>query len=80
MCVEVLVNGEIAETRRQLRAAIGADLINAPDYDIPGVEIDRYDFCLCSVDLDATAAAAGFNAEQGPWGVCEFTPKVASHG
>lgn len=76
MCVEVLVNGEVSETRRQLRAAIGADLINLPDHEWPEVESDKEEFCLCSVDLQATAKAAGFSATEGPWGIYEFTPRA----
>lgn len=76
MCVEVFVNGEMIETRRQLHAAFGADIVNFSDHEWPEHMGDVGDFCLCGVDLLATEKSAGFDVTDSPWGVLELTKRA----
>lgn len=64
MCTEAVIRRdgkeEGAQTVGQLRA-LGFDPVAAFD------SVDHDDFCLCGVDLYATAKAAGYRARKAAW-------------
>jgi len=73
MCATVFCNGQEYSTVGALRAVLGESLVNDPCYS-PVVRVLDSD-CLCPVDIEASALAAGYRAtptEDGDW---RMTPR-----
>ena len=68
MCASIFCNGQGIATVGALRAVLGESLVHDPCY----APVDRVpdDDCLCPVDIEASALAAGYRATQmddGDW-------------
>ena len=75
MCATVFCNGQEYSTVGALRALLGESLIQDACY-VPVVRLPDSD-CLCPVDIEASALAAGYSATQtddGDWVMCKSTP------
>lgn len=71
MCTEVWIDGDMIETLGQMRAKLGRDAVWLEDVpaDFQG---SGDEYCLCHIDLDATAALMGRIAEWDEWGCLHF--------
>lgn len=70
MCVEIIIGDETLDTVRKLTDAIGCDPVWSEGCSRSS---EQDDYCLCGVDVDATAKKSGFVAEFDEWGDIVFT-------
>ena len=77
MCSRVFCNdGSVAETVAELRAMMGVTLALDRCYSMPDTDLAPND-CLCPVDIETTAFAAGFRCQKrddGDYDVSEILP------
>ena len=75
MCTCIEVDGREIDSMAALRALVGADriVVARPDLYEPDI-VEAASCCLCPVDIEATAAKAGYACECDGWGDYVWTP------
>ena len=75
MCTAIYVDGREIDSMAALRALVGCDnlVIRGPGKYPPDI-IDMTECCLCPVDVEATAAKAGYACEYDGCGDYVWTP------
>ena len=70
MCTAIYVDNKLCETLGELTEALGGEPVLEQ-----GEEQDP-EFCLCSVDIDATAKKYAYSWKQDDWCDIEFTKRL----